>query len=398
MKKILSILLLIALCFTFTVPAFADEGDFIIDDAGLIYDYEEFDKLENKANEVFLNQKFAVCFGSDDVAYDGEIEEAAKEFFENKIAFYEGINLYVNTATRAIYVYATGNLEDEISGDAYTEMLNAYNHAGTEFEGISAYLEKAEEVLSSLENKPLILKAYFMDSEELVTGDDFSEVMTRLIEVSDKHQFDVIGLSKAIVGDYAAKEAADYFEDNQYGYGESRDGIILLISKESNHEGIAALGRGESMFPDEIMDYILDEVDVYRLNGQYKEAYLRYADLIEQELENPGTLKAAKQARDDAEAKANMPMRIVKEVVVALVLGFLLAFIPTGVMSSKMNSVHMQNNASNYMVPGSMNVRTERDIFLYNTVTKTKRVKQNSSSGGGGGRASSGRSFSGSSR
>lgn len=396
MKKILSILVLLTVLFTFTVPAFADEGEYIIDDALVIEDIDEFIDLEMTADEVFKSEKFAVCFGTDTEPYTGELEEAARNFFEDKVTYTDGVFMYLNTTTNNVCAYTDGFLKDSLTNDEIDTLIKTCINADTYYGGIKAYIEQAKELAKDVEY-PTGLKMFLADGEGLLEGDDKTEVMSRFIDITEKYEFDVIGMSKSNVGDYAAKEAADYFEDNQYGFGESRDGIILLISKASNHEGIAALGRGESLFPDSIMDYILDEVDVYRLNGNYKQAYLRYAELVEQELAHPGTLMAAKEARDEAEAKAGMPKRIALEVGVSLVLGFLLAFIPTAVMSSKMNNVRMQDSAANYAVPGSMNVAIQKDIFLFNTVTRTKRVKENSSSGGGG-TSSSGRSFSGSSR
>ena len=396
MKKILSILVLLTVLFTFTVPAFADEGEYIIDDALVIEDIDEFIDLEMTADEVFKSEKFAVCFGTDTEPYTGELEEAARNFFADKVTYTDGVFMYLNTTTNYVYAYTDGFLKDCLTNDEIDTLIKTYINADTYYGGVKAYIEQAKELAKDVEY-PTGLKMFLADGEGLLEGDDKTEVMSRFIDITEKYEFDVIGMSKANVGDYAAKEAADYFEDNQYGFGESRDGIILLISKASNHEGIAALGRGESLFPDSIMDYILDEVDVYRLNGNYKQAYLRYAELVEQELAHPGTLMTAKEARDEAEAKAGMPKRIALEVGVSLVLGFLLAFIPTAVMSSKMNNVRMQDSAANYAVPGSMNVAIQKDIFLFNTVTRTKRVKESSSSGGGG-TSSSGRSFSGSSR
>lgn len=43
-----------------------------------------------------------------------------------------------------------------------------------------------------------------------------------------------------------------------------------------------------------------------------------------------------------------------------------------------------QAAANNYVKAGSMNLTESRDIFLYNTMTKTKKEKNDSSSGGGG--------------
>ena len=69
---------------------------------------------------------------------------------------------------------------------------------------------------------------------------------------------------------------------------------------------------------------------------------------------------------------------------ISLVAGIVLSLIVVGTMKSKLKTVHFQAAANNYVKAGSMNLTESRDIFLYNTMTKTKKEKNDSSSGGGG--------------
>lgn len=63
-------------------------------------------------------------------------------------------------------------------------------------------------------------------------------------------------------------------------------------------------------------------------------------------------------------------------ILIALAIGFLVAFIVTAVMRSKLKSVRPNNAAANYTREGSFNVTESREIFLYEETTKTKIQKE----------------------
>ena len=77
----------------------------------------------------------------------------------------------------------------------------------------------------------------------------------------------------------------------------------------------------------------------------------------------------------------------------------MLAFIPMMVMKGKMKSVAMKSEAQDYLVPNSRKLTVSRDQFLYHTINRVPRPKDNpnrSAGGGGGVRiSSSGRSHGG---
>ena len=66
---------------------------------------------------------------------------------------------------------------------------------------------------------------------------------------------------------------------------------------------------------------------------------------------------------------------------ISIAVGVCLSFIIVGNMKSKLKTVRFQAAASNYMKNGSLNITESRDLFLYNTVTRTAKPKNNSSSG-----------------
>jgi uncharacterized protein len=66
---------------------------------------------------------------------------------------------------------------------------------------------------------------------------------------------------------------------------------------------------------------------------------------------------------------------------ISLVIGFVIALIAVGIMKSKLKTVRSQAAANSYVKDGSLNVTECRDVFLYCTVNRTERPKEDSSSG-----------------
>lgn len=77
--------------------------------------------------------------------------------------------------------------------------------------------------------------------------------------------------------------------------------------------------------------------------------------------------------------------RCASRFLIALAVAAVVAFIWVGVMKSKMNTARRQNAASNYVRPDSFKLTQSSDLFLYSTVSRTARARDDSSGSGGGG-------------
>lgn len=67
---------------------------------------------------------------------------------------------------------------------------------------------------------------------------------------------------------------------------------------------------------------------------------------------------------------------------IAIVVGFVLSLIIVGNMKAKLKTVRFQAAASNYIKDNSLNINERRDLFLYNTVTRRAKPKNDDSGGG----------------
>lgn len=64
------------------------------------------------------------------------------------------------------------------------------------------------------------------------------------------------------------------------------------------------------------------------------------------------------------------------EILISLGIGFIIALIVTGIMKSKLKSVHMQSAASEYIESGSFKLNGQNDFFLYKTTEVQPKPQQ----------------------
>lgn len=71
------------------------------------------------------------------------------------------------------------------------------------------------------------------------------------------------------------------------------------------------------------------------------------------------------------------PKSRVTAAIIAIILALLIAWMWVAGMKSKLKSVRKEDMAHKYIAEGSMNVRVQKDRFLYRNVVATPRPKQN---------------------
>lgn len=236
------------------------------------------------------------------------------------------------------------------------------------------------------------LQPRLVDGADILTDSEESQLLSKLDSVSEELQFDVvIATAYGLGGEYISDVADDYYDYNGFGYGSSADGCILLVDMDTRKWWISTCGYGITALTDTGIDYIGEKIEGDLSAGYYYDAFVTYTDLVED---------FVNQARTGSPYDSgNLP----KEgyswffgIVFSLAAGFGIALISVFVMKGKLKSVRRQPAAKDYLVAGSMNVTSSRDIFLYRNVTRRARPKESSGSsthssssgrshGGGGG-------------
>lgn len=231
-----------------------------------------------------------------------------------------------------------------------------------------------------------------VDEAEVLTVEEEADILEKLDEISERQQFDVvIACVNSLGGESAQDYADDFYDYNGYGFGEEKDGTLLLVSMEEQEWYISTCGYGITAITDAGVSYLSNQFLPEMSDGGYKEAFEIFADtcdeLVTQAKEgNPYDIGSEK---SKGVSKIWIPG--------SLLLGFLLAGFPMSVMKKQMKNVRMQTAASGYVREGSQNITRQTDMFLYHTVNRTKKPEKEGGSythssssgrshGGGGGR------------
>ena len=220
------------------------------------------------------------------------------------------------------------------------------------------------------------------DSAEVLTEDEDSELEASLEELSVRQSFDVVVATIDSLEDegYTSMEeyADDLYDYCQFGYGENRDGVLLVVSIGDRKWHISTCGYGITAFTDAGIQYLGEQMTPDMADGDYAAAFRTFIQWTD------AYVTAAREGHPyDVDNMPKEPFSIVY-LGVALVIGLITALIVTGVMKSRLKSVAPQRDATSYVRQGSMKLTNQRDLYLYREVHRTERPKESSSSDSGG--------------
>ena len=228
-----------------------------------------------------------------------------------------------------------------------------------------------------------------VDDADLLTSSEESELLSLLNEISERQKMDIVVVTVDSLGGKSPRAYADdYYDYNGY----RADGILLLIAMESRDYYVSTTGYGIEAVTDAGLSYMEDCFVDDLSDGDYASAFTTYAELCDD------FISAAKSG--EPYDRGNMPRAAfpwVQNILISLAVGFLIAFIATAVMRSKLKSVRSKSGASDYVKEGSFRLTRSNDLYLYRRVTRRAKPKDNGGSsthssssgrshGGGGGK------------
>ena len=216
------------------------------------------------------------------------------------------------------------------------------------------------------------------DAANLLTDSEEAELLAKLDEISLRQQMDVAVATVTNLGncDTAAECADEVYEFSGFGYGQSKDGLMLLISAEERDWAISTCGYGITVFTDAGIEYIGKQIKGELSDGNFAGAFDKFADLCDDFITQARTGEPY-----DVKNLPKEPLSLIW-IPIAIVVGFVLSLIIVGRMKAKLKTVRFQAAASNYIKDNSLNINERRDLFLYNTVTRTAKPKNDDSGGG----------------
>lgn len=180
--------------------------------------------------------------------------------------------------------------------------------------------------------------------------------------------------------DYASETfqfVMDVFEDYNLGWGNEKNGIMLMLSMADRDYEVATHGEdmrvvfteyGRELLQDRFLSYFREN-DFFGGFREYISACGEY-------------LQAAQDGKPIDRQKRFSILHLLPGAIVAAVTG--------GALAAPMTSTGKKRNADMYFAANAMKMHSQSDVFTHHTVVRRRKETQNRSSGGGGSSHSSG--------
>ena len=218
---------------------------------------------------------------------------------------------------------------------------------------------------------------YVMDEAGLLTAAELETLNATAESISEQYSFGVYIVVVDNYRDYYSGQLSQFtqhiFRSNDLGYGEKKDGLILVLSMSDRDYDLWGHGP-EAIYA--FTEYGLNSLEAkflpyFRENNWYGgfSAYLRGAEEL---------LIAAANG-----TPVSYEMPLLYKVLLSVAPASLIGFIVCGTFKGQMKTAKEKETAEDYLVNGSVHLRVKEDQFLH--TTRTVRVIESSSGGHGGG-------------
>lgn len=205
------------------------------------------------------------------------------------------------------------------------------------------------------------------------------------------------------------KIASDYNMDFYHANRDASqypDGAMLSILFDIREYYETTRGRGQALLAHQGGNQLADIIQASLSEGNYFAAFQDYLSYVKWTLLPPQQAEAIKKGETTGEAvyglserdvdyiRANFipatPLQRTMELLPYLLIGgLLLGLVYALYLKSKLNIAKHQTHAGRYLVPNSLKLTDAQDLYLYQTVVRT-RIESNSSNNSRGGGFSSG--------
>ena len=229
--------------------------------------------------------------------------------------------------------------------------------------------------------KPLVV-----DEAGLLTAEEVQTVEAKLQKLSDDTNMDFVIVTTT---DLQGKSKQDYADDYYDYNGYKDDGCLFLISMEERDWWISTKGYGITAITDYGIEVIEAEVVPFLSNGDYFEAFKKYAKTVEEFINEANSGEAFdvdnNYTNDDGYTYNSEDYKSggfnYSAFIISLIVSLIIAAVVVSIVKGNYKPVRFRADAEDYLVDGSLRVTNQHDRFLFSNVSKT-RIEHNSSSGG----------------
>lgn len=229
------------------------------------------------------------------------------------------------------------------------------------------------------------------DEAELLSDEEYWTLEDYAQEISETQQCAVYFMTVEDYRDYGDGDifnvARQIFLDNDFGMGEDRDGVMLLLSMNDRDNCLLANGFGDTALTDYGKDYISEQfLDDFGDNDWYSGCidYLAFTDELLSQARAGNIYDRGSWITSEA--------LWLWSLVLGAGIAAIVCLIQRGMMKKK---VRLQTGALGYLEGGSVSITRRRDVYTHTTEVRHKIETNNNASGGSGGYSHSSDGFSG---
>ena len=233
-----------------------------------------------------------------------------------------------------------------------------------------------------------------IDEAGLLTDEERTDLEERAQSIASTYGMDVVIVTNdSLDGKTATEYADDYFDYNGYGLGVSESGTLLLVSMGERDWAISTKGTAIQAVTDwgneQLQNAMLSDLS----NGDYAAAfnsYLGELDYLYDSYVNGGGGDGSEDYNGDSNdgSGGSIFWYVVQSkltlgrILICVAIAAVISGITVLSMAKSMNSAKGQRQARDYVVKDSFHLSQCRDLFLYSTVTKTRRPRDEDHGGG----------------
>ena len=248
--------------------------------------------------------------------------------------------------------YFTQGKGDSVDMDALRE---AYDNTETWKDGVGAYLEAAGQCFPVVEAPAADAELAVYDTAGLLTDGQILSLNEKLIKIAQTYNTQLLVCTTETLDDYSDIDsyADELYTYMDFGYGPEEAGVMVLLCKDPRKVTVFSNGILSADDRTAIREAITPELS----DDNYVDAFDTFAD----------------------QCQYYLAFNFGKTLIICLIIGVIAGLIVAFVLKGQLKSVRSQERANMYVKPGSMQLTTQNDFFLYHTVTRTRKASQNNS-------------------
>lgn len=261
----------------------------------------------------------------------------------------------------------------------------------------TAYFIMAVVLIFSFAVPSFAQRKNIIDNADLLTESEEASLENLISQKREEDLFDIVIVTEHFVEDLQSF-ADDFYDFGGYGVGENADGLLLLVTDYGCYLSTCGFGI-EAIDP-----YLSELSDDFHINADengYSYAFEKFIDGVsvcvrfkrecvesgiktdDESYDNPDYYFLNKDLKQKNGIFSGMVDMFY--VIFSLIGGVCIAFFVTGSMKRKLTSVRTKTEADDCVRKGSVNITRSYDNYLYKTVSRIPRPKNNNSSRSGGG-------------